>query len=265
MQDSWLSARPDDIKGYADKNDMKNFYSSLKEVYGPTSAGSAPLLCADGTKLISEKKKILEWWTEHFDDVLNRPSSIDDKAIEWLSQVPVNESLDVTPVPGEVQIAIHQLSGGKAPGFDSIPVEIYKESGSALTAKLLTLIHGWKNNYSRTSRTPPSSIFTNGKGTNRHAIITAESPYFQFQARSQAECFWIASTNILNRDSYWRINTASVRNVGLLTWCLQEEKCQEQNTDHYSTYIDLTMVIKDGLGRIMARYGCPERFITIIW
>ena len=56
MQDSWLSAWADDIQDYADKNDMKNFYSSLKEVYGPTSAGSSPLLRADGTKSISENK-----------------------------------------------------------------------------------------------------------------------------------------------------------------------------------------------------------------
>ena len=51
----------------------------------------AHLLSADGTKLISEKNKILESWAEHFDGVLNRPSSINDKAIEWLLQVPVNE------------------------------------------------------------------------------------------------------------------------------------------------------------------------------
>ena len=47
MQDSWLSARADEIQGYADKNDMKNFDSSLKEVYGPTSPGSSPLLRAE--------------------------------------------------------------------------------------------------------------------------------------------------------------------------------------------------------------------------
>ena len=41
MQDSWLSARADDIQGYTDKNAMKNFYSSLRKVYGPTSAGSS--------------------------------------------------------------------------------------------------------------------------------------------------------------------------------------------------------------------------------
>ena len=51
MQDSWLSARADEIQTYADKN------GSLKDVYGPTSAGS--FLSADGTKLLSENK-ILE-------------------------------------------------------------------------------------------------------------------------------------------------------------------------------------------------------------
>ena len=60
MQDSWLSARADDIQGYADKNNMKNFYRCLKEVYGPTSAGPSSLLRADETKLTSEKNKILE-------------------------------------------------------------------------------------------------------------------------------------------------------------------------------------------------------------
>ena len=40
---------------------MKNFYSSLKEVNSSTSASSSLLLRVDGTKLISEKNKILEW------------------------------------------------------------------------------------------------------------------------------------------------------------------------------------------------------------
>ena len=78
MPDFWLGARTDEIQDYADKNDMKNFYSSLKEAYCSTSAGSYPLLSADGTKHISEKNKIMERWAEHFDGILNRPSSIND-------------------------------------------------------------------------------------------------------------------------------------------------------------------------------------------
>ena len=85
MQNFWLSITADEILGYTDKNDMKNFYTSLKEVYGPTSAGSSLLLSADRTKLISGKNKTLERCAEHFDGVLNRPSFINDKAIfyQW--------------------------------------------------------------------------------------------------------------------------------------------------------------------------------------
>ena len=57
MQDSNLSARADDIQGYANKNDLKDFYSSLKEVYSLTSAGSSSVLRADETKLILEKTR----------------------------------------------------------------------------------------------------------------------------------------------------------------------------------------------------------------
>ena len=47
-----------------------------------------------------------------------------------------------------------------------------------------------------------------------------------------------------------------------------QEKCQEQNVNLYSTYVDLTKafdtVSREGLWRIMAKYGCPRKFITIV-
>ena len=47
-----------------------------------------------------------------------------------------------------------------------------------------------------------------------------------------------------------------------------QEKCQEQNTDLCSTVVDLTKafdtVSRGGLWRIMAKYGCPTKFIAII-
>lgn len=47
-----------------------------------------------------------------------------------------------------------------------------------------------------------------------------------------------------------------------------QEKCQEQNSDLYSTYVDLTKafdtVSREGLWRIMAKYVCPTKFITIV-
>ena len=106
---------------------MKNFYGSLKDIYGPTSAGSSPLPSSDGTKLISEKNEILKRLAELFDGLLNRLYSINDKAIKLLPQISTQ---------GVDQITIRQLSSGKAPGSESIPAEIYEEGGSVLMSKL---------------------------------------------------------------------------------------------------------------------------------
>ena len=272
--DFWLSARADQIQGYADKNDMKDFYSSLKKVYGPTGAGSSPFLRADGTKFTSEKNKILERWDEHFDGVLNRPSSINGKVIEQLSQVPVNESLDVTPTLGEVPIAIRQLSTGKAPGSDSIPVEIYKEGGSALTSKLLTLIqliwmkeqltqdfkdasiiHIYKRKGNRQACENHPGIFLlsiSGKILAR-VLLNRLNNYLEHGLLPESQCSFCTERGTV--DMVFAANQ-------------QQEKCQEQNTDLYSTYDDLIkafdMVSRDGLWRIMSKYGCPEKFITIV-
>ena len=71
---------------------MKNFYATLKAVYGPTTTSSSPpLLSADGNTLISDKEKILERWA--------------------------------------VAKAIKRLSSGKVPGADSIPAEVYAAGG----------------------------------------------------------------------------------------------------------------------------------------
>ena len=47
-----------------------------------------------------------------------------------------------------------------------------------------------------------------------------------------------------------------------------QEKCQEQNMNPYSTYVDLTKdfdtVSRDGLWKIMVKYGCPEKVILMV-
>ena len=47
-----------------------------------------------------------------------------------------------------------------------------------------------------------------------------------------------------------------------------QEKCQEQNADLLSTYVDLTkafdIVSRQGLWSIMSMYGCPWKFIAMV-
>nr|VZI47700.1 unnamed protein product [Spirometra erinaceieuropaei] len=66
MQDAWTARKAEEIQGYADRNEWKNFFSAIKAVYGPPTKGTAPLLSADGSTLLTEKTQILQRWAEHF-------------------------------------------------------------------------------------------------------------------------------------------------------------------------------------------------------
>ena len=48
-----------------------------------------------------------------------------------------------------------------------------------------------------------------------------------------------------------------------------QEKCQKQNVDLYTTFVDLTKafdtVSREGLWKIMAKFGCPAKFIAMVW
>ena len=47
-----------------------------------------------------------------------------------------------------------------------------------------------------------------------------------------------------------------------------QEKCHEQNVDLYMTFVGLTKafdtVSRDGLWKIMAKFGCPPRYIAMV-
>uniref|UniRef100_A0A0L8IDT3 Uncharacterized protein n=1 Tax=Octopus bimaculoides TaxID=37653 RepID=A0A0L8IDT3_OCTBM len=88
MQDSWLSNKVDQIQKYADSNNSKRFYDTLKVIYGPQPSGTSPLLSADETFLLTDKNANLERSAEHF--VLNMPSSIKAEDIDHMLQVNVN-------------------------------------------------------------------------------------------------------------------------------------------------------------------------------
>ena len=47
-----------------------------------------------------------------------------------------------------------------------------------------------------------------------------------------------------------------------------QEKCQEHNVDLYMTFVNLTKafdtVSREGLWKIMAKFGCPAKFIALV-
>ena len=114
MQASWLSSKADEIQSFADRKDM--FFDALKTVYGPQSSGTTHILNADGTSLLTDKEAILKRWAELFESVLDRPSSINDNAINRLPQVESYLILDELPTVAETVKAIKLVSSAKATG-----------------------------------------------------------------------------------------------------------------------------------------------------
>ena len=119
MQDSWLSKKAEEIQCCADRKDTKKFHDALKQ-FMVRRALEPPHYSVQMEAHFWHKDAIFERWTEHFNSVLIRSSTINDNAINRLPQVECNVLLDEFPTVTETTKAIQHLSSGKAPGSDII-------------------------------------------------------------------------------------------------------------------------------------------------
>jgi len=93
----------------------------------------------NGTTLITDRAGILNRWAEHFQRVLNQESKFDQSVLDEIPQWDTADALMDPIEPAEVQQAINQMSAGKSPGEDGLPVELCKTGGVHLQQKLLTI------------------------------------------------------------------------------------------------------------------------------
>ncbi|VDL88019.1 unnamed protein product [Schistocephalus solidus] len=138
MQGAWMTRKAEEIQGFTDRNEWKNFFAATKAVYRPPIKGAAPLLSVNDRALLTEKTQIPKRSVEPFQSVLNQPSTISDVAIGRLPEVEINANLDLPPSLQETIRAVQKLSSGKAPGLDAIPAEIYKNGRPQMMNQLTT-------------------------------------------------------------------------------------------------------------------------------
>eukprot|EP00057_Strongylocentrotus_purpuratus_P023176 XP_011677650.1 PREDICTED: uncharacterized protein LOC105444720 [Strongylocentrotus purpuratus] len=125
MKTTWWEKKAEDLQRSADNNDMKSFYTGLKEVWGPQTRSTVHLKSLDGNTTFSDNKRVLERWSQHFETLLNQPGDIEPAARDRINQRPVVTALDDIPTRKELNLAIASLGDGKAPGVDGIPSEIW--------------------------------------------------------------------------------------------------------------------------------------------
>ena len=274
MKDTWYSRRAEEIQSYAESKNSRCFYNALKTIYGPQSSGSSPVLSADGSTLYTDKDKILKRWAEHFNNVLNRPSSINEAAIARLPQAVPNMTLVNTISEDEVLKATSRLLNGKAPGADAIPGEIFKKGGPKLITKLTELFNIMLHQESIPQEFKDASLvhLYKRKGNRRCCDNHRGISLLAISGKILARVLLNRLLNHLEQDLLPESQCGFREGRGTIDMIFAtrqlQEKCQEQHRDLYTTFIDLTKafdtVSRAGLWKIMAKFGCPDKFIALV-
>nr|VZI35619.1 unnamed protein product [Spirometra erinaceieuropaei] len=274
MQDAWTARKAEEIQGYADRNEWKNFFSAIKAVYGPPTKGTSPPLSADGNTLLTEKTQILQRWAGHFRGVLNRPSVISDAAIERLPQVETNVYLDLPPSLQETIRAVQQLSSGKAPGSVAIPAEVYKHGGPQLMGQLTALFQEmWRRGEVPQDFKDATIVHLYKRKGNRQVCDNHRGiSLLNIAGKIFARILLNRLNNHLEQGLLPESQCGFRCHRGTTDMIFAarqlQEKCQEMRTHLYSTFVDLTKafdtVNREGLWKIMQKFGCPERFTQMV-
>ena len=140
LKSDWWESKAVELQRAADSNNMKGFYNGLKEVWGPKKKGPVQLKSTDGMETVSDSKRVVARWSEHFQKLLNVPGDIDHEALENIPQRIIKTSLDEIPTMDEMARAIAGMKDGKTPGGDGIPAEVWKHGGDNLFSRLHQLI-----------------------------------------------------------------------------------------------------------------------------
>ena len=270
-----MSKKSLDLQSYADSHDYKNFYNALKTLFGPQPMSASPLLSQDGSTLLIEKSAILHRWAEHFQAVLNRPSSVNEDVIARLPQQSINMALDAPPTEDEVRKAIKQMSIGKAPGPDALPAEIFKLDCPTLHKNLTELFTiMWSQGRIPQELKDANIIHLykrkgNHQSCDNHRGISLLSHTGKILARVLLNRLLLHLENAtLLPESQCGFRAG--RGTADMIFAVRQlqEKCQEQNRALYLTFVDLTKafdtVCRDGLWTIMSKFGCPPMFIQMV-
>jgi hypothetical protein len=119
----WADELAQKAEEAARRNDMKELYSITKTSSKKKFNRNRPVRNKRGDLLRTQEEQ-LKIWEEHFTEVLNR-----DTGVEEDQGGPVHEDPNISlhsPTEAEIKQALKQIKNGKAPGIDNIPPEVLK-------------------------------------------------------------------------------------------------------------------------------------------
>ena len=145
LKNDWWIKKSEELQTLADSHCSKEFFAATRKLYGPSSGEARSISGKDGA-VYKEREKILQHWGEHFSELLNQESIVNDNITNTLPQARIIYDLADPPTMTELQKAISMTKSGKAAGPDGIPAEVFKAGGVTLMRTLLELFQSIWNN-----------------------------------------------------------------------------------------------------------------------
>ena len=78
----------------------------------------------------------MENWVQHYSELYSRVNVVSEEALMAMESLSIMDELDSEPTLKDINQALDQLSSGKAPGNDGIPVEVIKCAKGTLLKEL---------------------------------------------------------------------------------------------------------------------------------
>ena len=272
LKNQWWQGKAAELQVFADTNNVKGFYQSMKAVWGPKLCFPDQLLATDGRTLITNKQDLLDRWTTHFRTLLNDVTDVDTEIANRITQSPVQLRLDDCPDIGEVKDAIDMLCEGKSPGPDGIHPEIVKRGGIKLVEILYDIIvEAWHK-----SEVPQDwkdaqliTIFKKGNRKlcgNYRGISLLSIPGKVFARVLLNRLTSVAEDFLPEAQCGFRVGRGTTDMIFSLKQI--QEKCIEQRMPLYMVFVDFTKafdtVNRSLLWIILKKIGCPEKFVNLI-
>ena len=122
----WWANAADDIQQAVNRKDPNHQYQGYRQLRKVFNDGRRPPAKVKDKKgkLLGSRPDRVARWQEHFRELLNVDTSVDDSLVEELESVPLDLGLAEVPLFAETLAAVHSLKRGKATGPDGIPAEV---------------------------------------------------------------------------------------------------------------------------------------------
>jgi hypothetical protein len=136
-EEVYWSAQADEMNKATRNGDTGKLFKIIKRACGKSSAISEVIKERNGDVITNQRRRV-ERWAEHFNDLLNRPpppAERPDEDFDCYLKI-----IDCIPSIEEVKQAVKQLRSGSAAGEDGIPPELWKVGGYALLVQLTVLM-----------------------------------------------------------------------------------------------------------------------------